>query len=122
MKPSAKTKVTDEQRAKLDAALKFWQDELNLRDWRVEFSHRLTRRKNVLAEAHIDMGAKLASIRVGALWPKDTTDKNIDELACHESLHVFLRPLIDAAREGNEDAIEAAEHSIINVLERLLAR
>jgi hypothetical protein len=44
----------------------------------------------------------------------------MEAIAFHEMLHVFLKPLIEAAATNNATATAAAEHSIISVLEKLI--
>ena len=94
---------------------------LNLRDWRIEVGTKKAQ-KGAMADVQISSEDRLACIRIGKDWgPKEITDKMIRETACHEVLHVFLRPLIDAASSRDQSAIDGIEHSTIVLLEKLLA-
>ena len=99
-----------------------WQDALNLRDWRIEKSSKHSRE---LAEIHsMDLKARLAVYKLAADFGADKpiTGQSLEEIACHEVLHVFLHELIEFAKlpGGKEDDIESAEHRVIQTLVRLL--
>lgn len=100
-----------------------WQDRLNLRDWRIVQSPK--RAKGPCAEVYKrDLGSMLAAYRIGENFGAEPVTKlTVERTAVHELLHIFLYPLIEAAKESQTitaEALEAAEHSVINVLERLL--
>ena len=113
--------ITAEHRAKFAASLEYWQDELSLRDWRIRLQTRPAR-KTVMAEISIDLEARLAKVGLSTAWPMEPTDQELDDTALHELLHVFLKPLLEAAKGDNDLLTGSVEHSVINTLERLLSR
>lgn len=110
-----------EQVEQFDAYIRKWQRLLNLTDWRIEKLAKPARR-GIMASVCYDLPARLAAYRIGDWGGDDITDVSLEKTALHELLHVRLQDLIAAARDPHapEDAVEIAEHSIINVLERLL--
>jgi len=99
----------------------YYQVRLNLQDWRIENSGRFAG-KGCLADVGISPGDKLAVISIGREWGNmPITEKTLNETALHECLHVFLRTLVDAAASRDASLIDGAEHSVVVVLEKLLA-
>lgn len=121
MKP-IRHSVTDEHVEQFKQRMSVWQQRLNLLDWRVEPSNtRATR--GAMAEVAIDPDAKLAVFRIGKNWGETApTPETIDATALHETLHIMLRPLIDAAVSRDEALIGQIEHSIITVLEKVIPK
>lgn len=113
--------LTPEHRDKFKLSLERWQDDLNLRDWRIGLKAKHASSK-VLADVEIDLEARTAKVALSKAWTKEPTDKELDDTALHEELHVLLKPLIDVAKTKNEALIGSIEHSVINTLERLLGR
>lgn len=114
--------LTEEHRTKFKMALERWQDELNLRDWRIALKAKHASAK-VMADVEIDLEARVAKIALSKAWPKEPTDKELDDTALHELLHVLLKPLMDVvAKTKNETMIGGVEHSVINTLERVLGK
>jgi hypothetical protein len=108
-----------EQRELAFKYLEEYQTLLNLRDWRITLSDKPAQ-KGTMADVRISHEDHLATVSLGADWGQPPTDEIIRQTLIHELLHVFLRPLMDACTARDERAIEAAEHSAIVVLERLL--
>lgn len=99
-----------------------YQTVLNLQDWRIEHSGKPAA-KGCMAQMGISYCDKLAVWSFGKdFGAMPVTPKTLKATAIHELLHVFLRPLIEAAVSRDEDALEAAEHSVVVVLEKLLAK
>lgn len=115
-------KPTDEQKALFELCVNQYANILNLRDWRIYVSDKPAP-KGCMADVNISPEDHMATVRIGRDWgPIPITDLMIRETSVHEVLHVMLRPLIDAAASRDPIAIEAAEHSIIVVLEKILAQ
>jgi hypothetical protein len=114
-------KPTDEQKALFTLCVTQYANILNLRDWRIEVSDKPAS-KGAMADVTISAEDRMAVIRIGKDWgPKPITDLMLRETALHEVLHIFLRPLIDAAISRDQSAIDGIEHSTIVLLEKLLA-
>jgi hypothetical protein len=97
-----------------------WTTLLNLGDWRVHYSAKRT--KN-MAEVDIQLPDKLVTYKVGkSFGSTPVTDQSIEETCVHELWHVMLAEYADVItkRPHDFDAQMAAEHRIINVMERLL--
>jgi len=98
-----------------------FQNLLNLRDWRIEPTGKPAT-KGAMAEVGISLDDRLAVWGLGKDWGNmPITSKTLRETALHEVLHIFLKPLIEAAMQRDEHAIATLEHSAIVVLEKLLA-
>ena len=99
-----------------------WQQRLNLMDWRIVQSPK--RSRGSCAEvSRRDLAARLATYRIGENFGAEpVTELTIERTVVHELLHVFLYELVETARDphASEDALEAAEHRVVNVLEKLL--
>ena len=119
MKPHANP-VTPEDAEKFAGYIAKWRRELNLMDWRIVRGERPA--KGMMAEVSITYPARLAQWRLGPHFCSDkVTDFTLEATAAHELLHVLLADLVNAILEkASDDVIEAAEHRIVNTLERLL--
>jgi hypothetical protein len=108
----------DEAQATLfDNSMSKWQARLNLSDWRVERSKKRTK---AMASMWFDHGAKLAAYNTGDFGAEEITPASIDETALHEMLHVLLADFaITLANTDNAVLREAAEHRVVNTLEKL---
>jgi hypothetical protein len=100
-----------------------WRSKLNLMDWRVEKSPDPSR--SSLAEIKsMSLKDRLAIYKLGADFgdTKPATEHNLEEIACHEMLHVLLHALIEKSKEAgaSQDDIDSEEHRIINTLVLLL--
>jgi len=107
----------------VDAFFKYVHDYqvlLNLQDWRIEPSGRKAM-KGALADVGISYGDRAASISIGRDWGSPINDDMLRSTALHEVLHVFLRPLIEAASSRDDSAVDSAEHSAVVLLEKILA-
>jgi hypothetical protein len=102
------------------AALSRWQGELSLTGWRITPSP--TPSKYMAEMAKWDWKQRQVSCRLGLNWKATpVTHAAIEQTAVHELLHVLLYPLIETVRaNGAAEDILAAEHAVINTLERLL--
>ena len=99
-----------------------WQSALNLMDWRIERDGRES--KTAMAEINrFSLKDRLATYRIGAdFGARPVTAQSLEEIACHEVLHVFLCELIEFAKDkdGRPEDLESAEHRVVNTLVRLL--
>lgn len=104
--------------------MKHWQDALNLHDWRVERSPRPAGKNSLAEVTSMSLKSRLAVYRLGTDFGETVpvTEQSIDEIACHESLHILLHELIEFARDRNidPDDLEGAEHRVVHTLVRLL--
>lgn len=105
-----------------DQAVARWQQLLHLGDWRIERGQRPA--KNAMASVEFNEGARLATYRLGDWGGEQITEASLDATALHECLHILLHDLIAVAQDksAEPEALEAAEHRVINVLERVLSR
>ena len=118
----AKNAPTVEQVAEFTEYIEHFQTLLNLRDWRIEHSCRPAG-KGALADVGTSLEDRLAVWSIGSDWgPMPINSKTLRETALHETLHIFLAPLIAACRSRDDDAIMTAEHSVVAVLEKLLSK
>jgi len=109
-----------EQAAEFDAYIKHWQQVLNLMDWRLERSSKPVRA--AMAAMQCDSQARLGSYQLGDFGATKINSESLSMTALHECLHVFLFDLISTAqdRAATPEQLDAAEHRVINVLERVL--
>lgn len=118
----AKNAPTPEQIAQFHQYITHYQDLLNLRDWRIEPSGKPAS-KGAMADVGISMEDRLAVYSVGSDWGSmPINESTLKATACHEVLHIFLKPLMQACFQRDESAAEQLEHSVIVVLEKLLAK
>lgn len=97
-----------------------WQARLNLGDWRIEPG--LKPAKNAMASVEFNEPARLATYRLGDFGAEAITPLSLEKTCIHELLHVLLHDLIaTATNRPTEEAMEIAEHRVINLLEKLLA-
>lgn len=98
-----------------------WQQVLHLGDWRIEQGAR-TSTKRVMAMVEFDDGARLATYRFGDWGGEQITIESLDTTALHELLHVLLHDLVATASDphASDEKLDAAEHRVINVLERVI--
>lgn len=111
----------NEQQAKdFDGFIQHWQRLLNLQDWRLERGIKPAR--GAMASVECDSPSRLAIYRLGDFGAEAITASSLSKTALHETLHVFLYELIQAAQDpkATPDQLESAEHRVINVLERVL--
>lgn len=111
--------VSAQQAALFDHYVRKWQVLLNLADWRIE---RVPGKTTALAEVvSCDTPNRLAKYRIGGDWAHHDIDARLERTAAHEVLHVFFHVLTETAIEAGEytDAVLAAEHACIIVLETL---
>jgi len=101
-------------------SVKKWQQVLNLGDWRIEKGVKPA--KAAMASVEFNDAARLATYRLGDFGAEKITPDSLDKTALHELLHVFLHDLMVTATDPktSDEQLEAQEHRIINLLERLL--
>lgn len=112
--------ITDAHRAEFAKYVAKWQRELNLMDWR--FVPGTKPAQGAMADMSIQIGARLAVWRLGkSFGSEEVTEQALEAAAFHESFHVLLADLTTAIEtKAAPEVIEAAEHRIINTVERLL--
>jgi hypothetical protein len=101
-----------EQAASFHKHILYWQQKLNLKDWRIEKINRVPR--GAMACVSFDPEARLAMYQLGDFGSVEINEESLKETALHEALHILLYDL----RHSKED--EGVEHQVINVLEKLL--
>jgi hypothetical protein len=71
-----------------------------------------------LADCTSQVEFKTAIITLHREWPIKPTAKALDEIACHEVLHVVLAPLMALAEDRfvTQQQLDDAEHEIIRVV------
>lgn len=113
-------RLTQEQRDHFEASLKKWQEKLNLRDWGVTLAKQRAS-SDAYADVVADVQNRAATIRLGSSW-NDPSDREIEAVAVHEMLHIFLAELIDFAKQPglSVESITSIEHRAIKVIETLL--
>jgi hypothetical protein len=118
--PKSVNKPSDEQAQQFDEYVKHWQQTLNLMDWRLERSSKPV--KAAMAAVQCDSQARLGSYQLGDFGSTQINSESLSMTALHECLHVFLFDLISTAqdRAATPEQLDAAEHRVINVLERVL--
>lgn len=116
--------VTPEAADAFAMYVKKWQAELNLHDWRIERSTKAASKSNMAEVFKMSLADRLASWRIGADFGSTPVhDATLEQIACHEVLHIFLKELIETAMESQTvtaDALASAEHRVINTLVALL--
>ena len=116
---AVKAILTPEQDAEFDAAMRHWQKELSLMDWRVERGRRTP--VPYMAQVKINFGARMACYRTGDWGSVEPNSASISETALHEMLHVLLAEFKRAVEQGNDaEAIESAEHRVVTTIEKKL--
>ena len=122
MRNPVKNMPSAEQALLFDQCMIHWQEELSLGDWRIERGPRPAKR--AMASVEFDPPQRLATYRIGDFGAEKITPQTLKKTALHECLHVLMHDLIETAtdRGSSAEQIEAAEHRIINVLERILTK
>lgn len=120
MRNPSKNMPSADQALLFDKYMAFWQEELSLGDWRIERG--LKPAKGAMASVEFNQSARLATYRIGDFGAEKITPDSLKKTALHECLHVLMHDLIETAsdRGSSPEQIEAAEHRVINVLERIL--
>lgn len=108
------------QAAQFDQYVQYWQRVLSLHGWRIERVNKVAR--GAMACVDFDEGARLATYKLGDFGATPIDAESLCKTALHEVLHVFLHDLIQGAADSraSDDHLEALEHNVINVLERIL--
>lgn len=102
-----------------DQYVRKWQVLLSLGDWRIEKG--LKPARNAMASVEFNDAARLAVYRLGDFGSEKITPESLERTAVHELLHIVLHDLIAAAQD-KDDNLEAAEHRVVNLFERLLTK
>ena len=121
----ASNPVSAEHAAKFAGYVANWCEQLSLGDWRVNVSDGRATRKVMAEVFKTDLEQRSATIRLGKDWGNhQVSDGELDKLALHEVLHIFLFELLTAAqtKDIDPDTLSSHEHRCINVLERLLTQ
>lgn len=104
--------------------MKHWQSELNLHDWRIERSPKQAGRNSLAEVTSMSLRDRLAVYKLGADFgdTRPVSEQSLDEIACHESLHVLLHELLEFAQDPatTPEELDGAEHRVIHTLVRLL--
>lgn len=108
------------QAAEFDQYIQYWQTFLSLGNWRIERGRKPA--KDAMATVEFDVCAKLATYRLGDFGGSEITSESLSKTALHEILHVLLQDFMVGARDPrtSDDQLEALEHGVINVLEKVL--
>ncbi len=122
MRNPVKNMPSAEQALLFDQCMWHWQEELSLGDWRIERGSKPA--KGAMASVEFNQPARLATYRIGDFGAEKITPQTLKKTALHECLHVLMHDLIETAtdRGSSAEQIEAAEHRVINVLERILTK
>jgi hypothetical protein len=109
-----------DQAREFDQYVEHWQTVLSLHNWRIERGRKPA--KNAMASIEFDIGAKLATYRLGDFGGTEITSESLSKTALHEILHVLLQDFMVAAKDPRttDDQLEALEHGVINILEKVL--
>ena len=111
--------VSPEDAILFDGFIAKWQAKLNLNDWRIERGVRPA--KNAMASVEFDDPARLATYKLGDFGADAITPESLEATAVHELLHVVLHDLLEIVQaRANAEVIEAAEHRVINLFEKIL--
>ena len=111
--------VSAENALLFDSYIIKWQAKLNLNDWRIERGSLPA--KNAMASVEFNDPARLATYRLGDFGAEAITPVSLEKTAIHELLHIMLHDLIETAQDKFEpDQLEAAEHRVINLFEKIL--
>lgn len=116
-----KNRPTAAQAAEFDAYVAKWRDILSLGDWRIERGGKPAPR-GAMAAVMFSESARLATTMLGDFAGDEINADTLERTALHEVLHVLLHDLIATAGDAraSDVQLEAAEHRVINVLERVL--
>lgn len=121
-KPAPPNPVTPEAADAFALFIRRWQQALNLNDWRIERSAKAAGSKNMAEVVKRSLPDRLATWRVGAdFGSMHVNETTLEQIACHEVLHIFLTELIEFSRaNASEEDIASAEHRVVNTLVSLL--
>ena len=115
----ARNPVSPENALLFDRYMTKWQSILNLNDWRIERG--IAPAKNAMASIEFNAPARLAAYRLGDFGAEAVTPKSLETTAVHELLHVVFHDLLEIAQtKSTPEELEAAEHRIINLFEKIL--
>lgn len=111
--------LSQEQDVWFDECIKKWAPVLGLSDWTIY------RRSNKARAARADIEplyeARQAGYRTGNFGALAPDDKDIEETAVHELMHVVLAELIHVAANFEDDVLlNSAEHRVVNTITALL--
>ena len=108
-----------EQQKQFHKYIEFWQETLNLMDWRIERVNKVAR--GAMAAIEFNDAARLVTYRLGDFGSATINASSLSSTALHECLHVFIHDLVVAAQnKASLEELEAAEHRVVNTLEKLL--
>lgn len=112
--------TTPEHKAEFAGYIDLWQGRMNLKDWRIQPGMKPA--TGAMASMSIDAASHLAVWRIGKHFGTEpVTAQTLEATAVHELLHVLLADFALAIEsKASDELIAAAEHRVINTLERLL--
>lgn len=119
-KPLPGPPLSADDRDRFKRCLQHWLHAFGLNDWRVVLSRQHT---SQCADVECFYADRLARVRLGRDWGSlEVNSQTIDEVACHEAMHILMHEFHHAYRRRRERAvaIESAEHRVINALVRAL--
>jgi hypothetical protein len=121
-KPSPDNPVTLEAADAFALFVRRWQHSLNLNDWRIERSSKAAGKANLAEVVKRSLPDRLATWRVGAdFGAMHVNETTLEQIACHEVLHIFLTELMEHCRaNASEEDIASAEHRVVNTLVSIL--
>jgi hypothetical protein len=103
-----------------DRLMRVWQERLGLQGWRIERSHRPTKSMADVTFGHV---SRMATYAVGDFGATEITKATIEATVVHELMHVLLWEIVNQVQIGlSGAALEAAEHHVVNTLEKLLMK
>lgn len=116
MAKPAPNPLSAQHRAAFKRYAQSWQRRLGMSDWRIVLSRK---RSAEMADVTYHLPDRLAVLAIGRDFGSvKVTPESLEEIALHEMLHVFFAVVLDPALP--DDARAGAEHSVINVLTKLL--
>ncbi len=120
--PAPERYLTPEQDAAFDTYVHEWARELGLNDWDIYRNPLDAKPKNAMADVSPKVYGRQAKYRTGNWTYIEPTETELARIALHETLHVFLAELIEAAESESTEWRDTAEHRVINVLTNLLTK
>ena len=113
-----KNLLSEADKEKFHVYIKKWQVNLGLIDWRFGFSKKMA---GGMADMKSNLGARLATYRLGDWKGNPINDFELEKTACHEVLHTLLHEFAQSIRtDASAEVQESAEHRVVNTLEGLL--
>ena len=116
-------KTTDKESDYFVKRVHFWQEKLNLMNWRIDVYTKDLNKKDRSAEVNIDFTARYAVIFLAEKLP-DTfvwNNKKLDRSAFHECCEILLSQLgVMAEQRYAKALVDEETHAIIRTLENAI--